>query len=116
MTVISKDADLATFINVFTCEPQDQDQLVETLEQETATVIAGLAGFVSANIHRSADGRRVVNYAQWTSLDAFQEMMRGGRGAELIARVHRYARSADVQVYEVASVLTGTPAPAATAV
>lgn len=107
MTRIAQNAGLATFINVFTCEPEDQERLVQTLERETATAVAGIDGFVSANIHRSADGRRVVNYAQWTSLEAFQEMMRGGKGTELIAAVHRYATGADVQVYEVARVITG---------
>jgi heme-degrading monooxygenase HmoA len=33
-----------------------------------------MPGFVSANIHRSLDGKRVVNYAQWESLEAFEAM------------------------------------------
>lgn len=31
-------------------------------------------GFVSANIHRSLDGTRVINYAQWSSKEAFDRM------------------------------------------
>jgi heme-degrading monooxygenase HmoA len=31
-------------------------------------------GFVSANIHRSLDGKKVVNYAQWESKEAFEAM------------------------------------------
>lgn len=32
-------------------------------------------GFISANIHRSLDGVRVVNYAQWKSKEAFENML-----------------------------------------
>ena len=40
-------------------------------------------GFVSANIHVSTDGTRVVNYAQWESAEAFQAMLAdpGPRGS-----------------------------------
>lgn len=31
-----------------------------------------LPGFISANIHRSLDGTKVINYAQWESSEAFQ--------------------------------------------
>jgi len=33
-------------------------------------------GFVSANIHKSLDGTRVVNYAQWRSKDDFEAMVK----------------------------------------
>jgi quinol monooxygenase YgiN len=32
-------------------------------------------GFISANIHASTDGTRVVNYAQWASPEAFQAIL-----------------------------------------
>lgn len=32
-------------------------------------------GFISATIHRSLDGVRVVNYAQWKSKEAFENML-----------------------------------------
>jgi Antibiotic biosynthesis monooxygenase len=31
-----------------------------------------LPGFVSANIHRGLDGKKVVNNAQWESMAAFE--------------------------------------------
>jgi heme-degrading monooxygenase HmoA len=33
-----------------------------------------LPGFVSASIHRSVDGTKVVNYAQWRSKADFEAM------------------------------------------
>jgi hypothetical protein len=39
MTTISKDAKLATFINVFTVEPANQQRLVELLARVTDTSV-----------------------------------------------------------------------------
>jgi heme-degrading monooxygenase HmoA len=35
----------------------------------------GLPGFVSANLHKSLDGTKVANYAQWRSREAFEAML-----------------------------------------
>ncbi len=63
MTEISEDNKGFTLINVFTVEPQNQERLVKILEKATEEIMRNLNGFVSANIHRSLDGVRVVNYA-----------------------------------------------------
>ena len=76
MTEISKGQDLVTLINVFTVAPEDQQRLVEVLVEATEAVINGLPGFVSANIHRSFDGTRVVNYAQWRRREDFEAMLK----------------------------------------
>lgn len=64
-----------TLINVFTVEPEDQKRLVELLIEATESVMSTVAGFVSANIHASTDGTRVVNYAQWASVEQFEAML-----------------------------------------
>jgi heme-degrading monooxygenase HmoA len=51
-------------INVFTVEPEKQQQLVEIWLEE-GKKFELLPGFVSAALHRSTDGRQVINYAQW---------------------------------------------------
>lgn len=76
MTRISPDNDVVTLVNVFTVEPEDQQRLVDLLVQATETVINKQPGFVSANLHKSLDGTKVVNYAQWRSLEAFEAMLR----------------------------------------
>ena len=63
-----------TLINVFTVEPERQRQLVALLVEATDAVMTNMPGFISANIHRSADGTRVVNYAQWRSAADFAAM------------------------------------------
>lgn len=74
MPTIEKGKAILTLVNVFTVAPEKQAALVELLAQATEQTMKNLPGFVSASIHRSLDGTRVVNYAQWQSLSAFQEM------------------------------------------
>jgi quinol monooxygenase YgiN len=74
MTTISKEAGVLTLINVFTVEPEKADELVSVLVEATEKTMRHMPGFVSANIHRSLDGRKVVNYAQWESRQAFEAM------------------------------------------
>jgi heme-degrading monooxygenase HmoA len=101
MAEIKPGSQLTTFINIFTCEPGDQPALLDTLKEETAELVSKLDGFVSATLHASTDGRRVINYAQWTDLAAFNKMMAGQQGKELIQAVHRYAKAVDIHLYEV---------------
>ena len=64
MTKISVQSDVVTLINVFTVAPEDQQRLLDVLLEATESVISEMPGFVSANLHKSLDGTRVVNYAQ----------------------------------------------------
>ena len=75
MVTISKDNDVVTLINVFTVAPEDQQRLVDVLVDATQSVMRKQPGFISANIHRSLDGTRVTNYAQWRSREAFEAML-----------------------------------------
>jgi len=71
-TTIRAGEPLMTLINVFTVEPARQQELVDLLVDATETRMRDLPGFISANLHRSADGKQVVNYAQWASREAFE--------------------------------------------
>jgi quinol monooxygenase YgiN len=102
MADISADGGLITFVNVFSCDPQNQQALLDTLRKETEDVVSKIDGFVSATLHMSTDGRRVLNYAQWTNLDAFNAMMAGAQGKEMILAVHKYTQSIDIHLYDVA--------------
>ena len=74
MTTIAKGSSVLTLINVFTVEPAKQQQLITLLIEATEQTMKRMPGFVSANIHRSLDGKKVVNYAQWENLAAFEAM------------------------------------------
>jgi quinol monooxygenase YgiN len=73
MTTIER-RPLLTLINVFTVDPGHQQDLVTLLTDATEQTMKHLPGFISANIHRSLDGAKVVNYAQWESKEAFEAM------------------------------------------
>ncbi len=76
MTTISKDNKLVTLINIFTVDPAKQHQLIDLLLHATETTMRHVPGFISANIHRSLDGKKVVNYAQWRSVEDFEAMQK----------------------------------------
>ena len=66
-----------TLINVFTVEPENQQKLVELLKEGTESFFSKLPGFISSSVHKSKDGRRAINYAQWRSardIEAFRGM------------------------------------------
>jgi quinol monooxygenase YgiN len=102
-STIRADAPLVTLINVFTVDPADQQRLVETWQRATDEVMCHLPGIVSANIHRSLDGTKVVNYAQWESQEAFQAMLRDPTAGPLLRELAEIATPAPV-LCEVVSV------------
>jgi heme-degrading monooxygenase HmoA len=91
-----------TLINVFTVEPGKQQQLIDLLDQATETAMKRQPGFISASIHKSADGRRVVNYAQWRSKADFEAMQKNPEAVEHMKGAAAIARF-DPIVCEVAS-------------
>jgi heme-degrading monooxygenase HmoA len=74
MATISTVPKILTLINVFTVDPQNQEKLLETLIDATETTMKRMHGFISASIHKSFDGTKVVNYAQWLSREDFEAM------------------------------------------
>lgn len=109
MAEISANSGLITFINVFSCDPENQQALLDRLRAETEDVVGKLDGFVSASFHLSTDGRRVLNYAQWTHLDAFNAMMASEQGRAMILAVHEFTQSIDIHMYEVAAQYEAQP-------
>lgn len=104
MSTITAHPPYATLINVFTVDPARSDQLVELLDAATEAVMRHVDGFISANIHISADGSRVVNYAQWASPDAYQAMLANPVAREHMTKAADIAISFDPNLYDVASV------------
>ncbi|HWR48109.1 MAG TPA: antibiotic biosynthesis monooxygenase family protein [Pseudonocardiaceae bacterium] len=102
-STISVSTPVMTLINMFTVEPARQQELVQLLVTATEEVIQHQPGFVSANIHASADGGRVVNYAQWESEQAFRAMLANPQAREHMAAATRFAH-AEPHLYDVASV------------
>ncbi len=74
MATIEKGRQLMTLINVFTVKPEKQRELADLLVRATDETMKTLPGFVSASIHRSLDGTKVINYAQWRSKADFEAL------------------------------------------
>ncbi len=75
-STIRVDDSIVTLINVFTVAREDQQRLIDCWQRATEEVMSRLPGFISANIHRSVDGTKVVNYAQWRG----RKTLEGGGG------------------------------------
>ena len=104
MTTIRQHAPYATLINVFTVEPDSAHQLAELLSRSTEEVMRHLPGFRSANIHLSTDGTRVVNYAQWDNVAAFEAMTANPMAREHMVAAAELATSFEPRLYTVESV------------
>ena len=96
-----------TLINVYTCQPERQDELMRVLRELTGDA-RRLPGFRSARLHRSLNGKHVVNYAEWESVEQWRAMVRHPSIQAHMARVvalatfqpHAYEPA---EVYEPAS-------------
>jgi hypothetical protein len=60
MTTIKKGARPLTLVNVFHVTPQNQQALIDVLVRASDETMKHIDGFISANIHKSDDGKRVV--------------------------------------------------------
>ncbi len=103
MTEIATGTDTLTFINVFTVEPKNQEPLLELLIEATDQVISKMPGFISASFHKSVDGTRVVNYAQWKNREAFETLFTNPEAVRHMMNMRGLATT-DKNFYEVVSV------------
>lgn len=101
MTTIAKEDQVFTLINVFRVKRENQQALAKVLTEATVQTMRHLPGFISANIHRSFDGTRVVNYAQWRSKEDFEAMLRSEAAKPHLGKAQELAENADPIVCEV---------------
>ena len=105
MVQIARGNDVVTLINVFTVTPENQQKLVDMLVEATEKTMRHVPGFVSASFHKSADGMRVANYAQWRRAEDFEAMLKDPRAAEHIKPILEIA-TYDAHLYEVVESFT----------
>jgi len=72
---VSQTAEPMTLINVYDCLPDRQEELLRVLHDLTEAA-RRLPGFRSARLHRSLNGKHVVNYAEWDSVEHWRAMVR----------------------------------------
>jgi heme-degrading monooxygenase HmoA len=73
MPIIEANTGVITQINVFTVPEGGQQPLIDLLT-EAAQACREVDGWMSASLHRSLDGTRVVNYAQARDQDAMRRV------------------------------------------
>jgi quinol monooxygenase YgiN len=99
-TAIEKNNEITTLINIFTVEPHNQQRLVDMLIEATEQIMNKQEGFISANIHKSLDGTKVINYAQWKSKEAFEKMLNNPKAQIHMNDILNIAKS-DGNLYDV---------------
>jgi antibiotic biosynthesis monooxygenase (ABM) superfamily enzyme len=99
MAVIQTGDGVVTQINLFTVSPEKQQELIALLS-EAATFASSVPGWISASVHRSLDGTRVVNYAQSKDLESAQNIINALREGGWLER-NRSLGEAHPGLYEV---------------
>ncbi|WP_295649008.1 antibiotic biosynthesis monooxygenase family protein [uncultured Mucilaginibacter sp.] len=101
MTTISTENHYLTLINVFSVNPVNQQKLVELLTRATADSVRKITGFISSSLHRSLDGTKVTMYAQWRSMEDYQNMRNNAQASPYLDEALKIATFAP-GMYEVA--------------
>ena len=82
MAILDGENRLTTVIVLLKVKEGQQDAVVELAKEHVGPAMS-MPGLVSANFHRSLDGKRVINYGQWEDRDAiYQLTQRPGFGKE----------------------------------
>ena len=110
MTKIAENTGFVTFINVFTVEPVNQQELLTLLASATDTSVRHVPGFVSAALHRSVDGTKVTMYAQWQSVEHYQAMRSNPVASPYLDQALAIAKF-DPGMYNVVRVFSAPPEP-----
>lgn len=98
MPTIATNNEVATVIIIFNVEPEKQQELIDTIAEFLDTV-KKQPGFVSGNIHKSLDGVKVANYAQWKTKEDFEKFLNNSEVQENAAKIREF--NPDSHVYEV---------------
>jgi quinol monooxygenase YgiN len=88
---INEKNEAMTLINLFSVDPQNQEDLIAILKGGAETLLSKQPGYLSAAIHRSQDGKHAVVYSQWRSPEDFQAVRANPTLQEYFARVRELA-------------------------
>ena len=99
MPVIKANNRIVTQVNVFDVPEGGQEPLIAFLK-EAAAFSRATPGWLSASLHRSLDGRKVVNYAQSESMAAAKAVIDRLREAGYLERNKAFG-TANPGLYEV---------------
>jgi heme-degrading monooxygenase HmoA len=93
-----------TQITIVEAEPNKQDEAL-SLMSERARFMAHQPGFISISLHRSLDGRRIVNYVQWQNSELLRSAHQSPEFRKEWRHFDQLTEEIDPHLYEVAQVL-----------
>ena len=96
--LVSKEGNLVTLINVFETTPEQQQGLIDQWTRFTEK-IKDEPGLIGIALHKSTDGTRMINYAQWRYQADLDNFLRR-HGAEF-AQFSQNASRIDPHTYDV---------------
>lgn len=99
-TEIKENSNTATVINYFSTTPHNQQKMIDAWIDFVENYVKKLPGFISANLHRSRDGTRVFNYAQWKRKEDVESMMSNTKAKKSIDVIDKIAKP-DWHLYSV---------------
>jgi quinol monooxygenase YgiN len=110
MTVLDLNNQLVTAIDLFKVKDAQQTAVIDRVKQLIA-LAQQQPGFVSANLHRSLDGLKVANYAQWESESALEKFEQLAETQALTAQLAALIEEVDAHRYEIVASKSkvGTP-------
>lgn len=95
-----------TQITIVEADPGKQTEAL-ALMTERARFMSSQPGFVSISLHRSLDGRRIVNYIQWQNREQLQAAHRSQDFRKEWNRFDRLTDEIDPHLYEVVQIIDG---------
>ncbi len=99
MATLNPNDEYVTLINTFTVDPSRTDELLQELVAATNDGMRQRAGFISANLHVSRDGRHIANYAQWRNQEDLDAMMADPAARDHMKHAASIAQSFDPIYY-----------------
>src|SRR4051794_8895064 len=104
MTQIRADNQPVTQITIIDSEPDKQAEALSVMT-ERARFMARQPGFISISLHRSLDGRRIVNYVQWQNRDLLRSAHQAPEFRKEWGHLDQLTDEIDPNLYEVAQVI-----------
>jgi heme-degrading monooxygenase HmoA len=99
-TPIQENTDVTTIINYFTVKPETQQKMIDAWIKFVESYVKHVPGFISANLHKSIDGTRVFNYAQWKRKEDVEGMLSSPEAKQAMDAIHQIAEP-DWNLYDV---------------
>jgi len=100
MPTIAKQNEVITVIFSLATEPTRQQELIDLMIDALESTTKHQPGFVSSSLHKSLDGTRVFNYAQWRSQAEYETFAQSPEDQAIGAKLSQF-QLLDSHIYEV---------------